>query len=101
MKLRWELRTNAPGPGDLMVWVEAKTEKWRYDVHPDSEIEGRWVAWRQLHSELSAYYDLGELWDDELDTFEAALCLAQQWHDKRDSDFDLEWINLSYGKPPH
>ena len=59
----------------------------------------RWVAWRQFHSELSEYYDLGELWDDELDTFEAALRRAQQWHDEKDSDFDLEWIHLSYGKP--
>jgi hypothetical protein len=85
--LRWELRTNGwvQGEGDLLAWVEAETEKWRYEVHPDWNIEGRWVAWRQFRSELSDY-DLGELWDDELDTFEAALRRAQQWHDERDSD---------------
>jgi hypothetical protein len=94
-RLRWELRTNASvsGAGDLLVWVEAKTEKWRYDVHPDWEIDGYWVAWRQIHF---GHYDLGELWDDELDTFEAALRRAQEWHDERDSDFDLEWIHLLY-----
>jgi hypothetical protein len=75
-----------------LVYVEARSSKWLYEVHPDISIEGRWVAHRKFHSELSDC-DLGELWEDEFETFDETLRRAQQWHDERDSDFDREWID--------
>jgi hypothetical protein len=85
--LKWNVNLMPDG-----YFAEASTLKWDYQVMPDINIEGHWVAHRSFAGHLKDS-SLGELWKDTHKTFESALARADRWHAERDGDHDWEWVD--------
>jgi hypothetical protein len=61
--LKWKLNPNPNLP-----FVEALTQKWRYEVHADVSIDGHWAAHREFRHPALRSWLIGDLWEDTFQT---------------------------------